>query len=253
MAPVDGFNATTSLPDLHRLDPAIRHRMGIAMVDAIVALGSVDYAARGLGDLGRIEGYLERQVQRWRTLLESYREYRGWAGPAGLPGVDAIGRWLEAERPVAFVPGIIHGDFHLANVMFRHDCGEVAALVDWELCTIGDPLLDLGWLLATWPDERGRSTVEFRVDPWEGFATAEELIERYEHRSGRDLSDIRWYSVLACYKLALILEGTHARACAGKATPAAGDRLHKHALALLERASQWIESKGGSGAPSMPG
>ena len=244
MEPVDGFNVTRGLPEPHRSDPQIRHRMGLAMVDAIVELGRVDVVARGIADLGRTEGFLERQVGRWRSQLESYREYEGWPGPAGLPDVDEIGAWLDAHRPSTFTPGLIHGDFHLANVMFRHDSGELAALVDWELSTIGDPLLDLGWLLATWPDDEGRSTVEFRVQPWEGFARTGELVERYAQQSGRDLAGIGWYAVLACYKLALILEGTHARAFAGKATQEAGDRLHKHAVLLLERASRWIAGGG---------
>ena len=142
------------------------------------------------------------------------------------------------------MPGILHGDYHIANVMFRRDSGELAAIVDWELTTIGDPLLDLGWMLATWPDEQGRRTVDHVVEPWQGFPDAAELVERYAQRSPRDLSRIDWYAVLACYKLAMIVEGTHARACAGLATAAAGERLHKAARALLERATAWIESGG---------
>ncbi len=246
MAPIDGFNAATGLPEPHRSDPRLRHRMGLAMVDGIAALGTVDHAARGLSDLGRVDGYLERQVGRWRALLDEYRRYDGWPGQDGLPGVDEVGRWLDAHRPSAFVPGILHGDYHIANVMFRPDSGELAAIVDWELTTIGDPLLDLGWMLATWPDEQGRRTVDHVVEPWQGFPTAAELVERYAQGSPRDLSRIDWYAVLACYKLALIVEGTHARACAGLATAAAGERLHKAARALLERAIAWIEAGGPS-------
>ncbi len=243
MEPVDGFNVTTGMPEPHRSDTAMRRRMGLAMADAIAALGALDYQARGLADFGRVDNYLERQVSRWRALLDSYREYEGWPGPEALPGVDAIGRWLDANRPARFVPGIIHGDFHLANVMFRPDSGELAALVDWELSTIGDPLLDLGWLLATWPGPDGQTTVEHRVEPWDGFPSAQELVQRYAQQSGRDLSGIGWYAVLACYKLGLILEGTWARAHAGKATMAAGERLHRATLALLERAQGWIDAR----------
>src|SRR3546814_1288559 len=85
-----------------------------------------------------------RQVARWRSQLESYSEYEGWAGPAEIPGVERVATWLDTNRPQSFKPGIIHGDYHLANVMYRFDGPELAAIVDWELTTIGDPLLDLG-------------------------------------------------------------------------------------------------------------
>ncbi|HYF08659.1 MAG TPA: hypothetical protein VD970_13630, partial [Acetobacteraceae bacterium] len=109
---------------------------------------------------------------------------------------------------------------------------------DWELATIGDPLIDLGWLLATWPDGDGASTVQ--VEPWDGFPTAAELIDHYAARSARDLTAIGWYKVLACYKLGILLEGSHARACAGRAPVDVGERLHGRAVRLFERAEAWI-------------
>jgi aminoglycoside phosphotransferase (APT) family kinase protein len=242
MEPVDGFNAADAgLPALHASDPLLRRRMGFAMVDAIAALASVDVAGVGLSNFGRAEGFLARQVPRWRQQLEGYADCAGWPGPRSLPGVEQVGDWLDAHRPAAFVPGLLHGDFHLANVMFRHDGPELAAVVDWELATVGDPLLDLGWLLATWPRPDGSHHTPNRVQPWSGFPLGQELVERYAQRSARDLSAIRWYAVLACYKLAIILEGSHARACAGKAPRATGDRLHSAALGLLQRAAEWIE------------
>jgi aminoglycoside phosphotransferase (APT) family kinase protein len=242
MEPVDGFNAADAgLPALHASDPLLRRRMGFAMVDAIAALASVDVAGVGLSNFGRAEGFLARQVPRWRQQLEGYADCAGWPGPRSLPAVEQVGDWLDARRPAAFVPGLLHGDFHLANVMFRHDGPELAAVVDWELATVGDPLLDLGWLLATWPRPDGSHHTPNRVQPWSGFPLGQELVERYAQRSARDLSAIRWYAVLACYKLAIILEGSHARACAGKAPRATGDRLHSAALGLLQRAAEWIE------------
>ena len=132
----------------------------------------------------------------------------------------------------------MHGDYHLANVMYRPDSGDLAAIIDWELATIGDPLLDLGWMLATWPDGSGASTVS--VTPWEGFPTPAELVARYGAGSARDLSAVDWYHVLACYKLGILLEGTHARACAGKAPRDTGDRLHSRAIHLFDRAQALI-------------
>jgi aminoglycoside phosphotransferase (APT) family kinase protein len=117
----------------------------------------------------------------------------------------------------------------------------LAAIVDWELTTIGDPLLDLGWLLATWPDPDGPAMGgTMQVEPWEGFPTAAELVARYRARSDRDCDAVPWYEVLACYKLGIILEGTHARACAGRAPPATGDLLHAMTVALFERALRRI-------------
>jgi aminoglycoside phosphotransferase (APT) family kinase protein len=136
----------------------------------------------------------------------------------------------------------MHGDYHLANVMFRCDGPELAAIVDWELTTIGDPLVDLGWMLATWPDPTGTTIGSVGAIPWDGFPSSLELAERYAKGSTRDLSAIRWYAVLGCYKLGILQEGTFARAFAGKATMAQGERLHKATLGLLERALEWIES-----------
>lgn len=240
MEPIEGFNPTVGLPALHAGSSAVRRKMGFALVDGIAALGRVDHVARGLSDLGRADGFLERQVSRWRKQLDSYAEYEGWAGPGEIAGIDAVGAWLAAHTPKAFKPGIIHGDYHLANVLYRFDGPELAAIVDWELTTLGDPLLDLGWLMATWPETEGPEAGNVSVTPWDGFPTADELVARYAGQTDRDLTHMRWYGVLACYKLGIILEGTHARAAAGKAEVATGERLHAQTLGLFRRALRWI-------------
>lgn len=240
MQPIDGFNATTGLPALHAGSPEVRRRMGLALVEGIAALGALDYRALGLEGFGKPDNYLERQVARWRAQLDSYVEHEGWPGPKGLPGVEKVAAWLQAHRPSSFEPGIIHGDYHLANVLFRHDGPELAAIVDWELSTIGDPLLDLGWLIATWPQDGGLRGIGIDVTPWDGFPTIEDLVEHYRPRTVRDLSAIDWYAVLACYKLGIILEGTYARACAGRAPQETGDSLHAQTITLFERALRWI-------------
>ena len=239
MEPIDGFNPTVGLPPLHASDPAIRRRMGFSLVEGIAKLGAVDYEKAGLAGFGKVDNYLERQVARWQAQLESYREFPSWPGPEGIPGVAKVAKWLEDNRPENFIPGIIHGDYHLANVMYRHDGAELAAIVDWELTTIGDPLLDLGWLLATWPQE-GAAAGAVGVQPWDGFPSADELVEHYRPLTARDMSHIEWYGVLACYKLGIILEGTHARACEGKAPKETGDKLHASTVGLFERALRWI-------------
>jgi len=240
MEPIEGFNPTVGLPALHAGDPAIRRRMGFALVDGIAALGRVDHVRAGLSDLGRAEGFLERQVGRWKKQLASYQEYEGWAGPGEIEGIEEVGAWLEAHRPADFKPGVIHGDYHLANVLYRFDGPELAAIVDWELTTVGDPLLDLGWLMATWPEADGPEAGNVAVTPWDGFPTAAELVDRYAGQTDRDLSHMDWYAVLACYKLGIILEGTHARAAAGKAETATGERLHAQTMGLFRRALRWI-------------
>ncbi len=240
MEPVEGFNPTEGLPELHANDADARHRIGLSMVEAIAALGAIDYRAVGLDGFGKPDNYLERQVGRWRAQLAGYADLPGWPGPGAIPGVDRVASWLDAHRPADCHPGIIHGDFHLANVMVRPDSGNLAAVVDWELSTIGDPLLDLGWLLATWPEDDAPRATDVAITPWEGFASPDELVAHYAETSGRDLSALDWYVVLACFKLGIILEGTHARACAGKAPKDTGDRLHAHTIDLFERALRRI-------------
>lgn len=244
MEPLDGFNAAVGMPPLHSGSPAARHAMGLSVIDALSRIALIDYEAVGLGDFGKPEGFLERQARRWMKQLDSYGEFDGWPGADGLPDVHAIGDWLDLHRPATFRPGLMHGDFHLKNVLFRQDSPTLEAVIDWELSTIGDPLVDLGWLLATWPGPGGdMSQTTIVVQPWDGFPEADELIEVYGRLTGADLSDLQWYKVFACYKLALILEGSYARACAGKAPMDIGMRLHGNAVRLLGRAGRWIENK----------
>ena len=235
MEPVDGFNATTGLPELHAGDRDVRRGMGFAMAEGIASLAAVDHLAVGLEGFGRPEGYLERQVSRWQHQLESYGEMEGYPGPE-IPGVDRIAVWLDANRPRHFEPGILHGDFHIANVMFSFAGPELAAIVDWELATVGDPLLDLGALIATWPDAEGNTPLGNTLGHLDGLPSAEELSRHYLERSSRRPDSIDWYKVLACYRLGIILEGTHARACAGRADRQIGDLLHATTVGLFERA-----------------
>ncbi|MFD1545675.1 phosphotransferase family protein [Nonomuraea guangzhouensis] len=228
MEPVDGFNPSTGLPEPHAADPAIRHRMGLEAAAALAELGRVDPAA--LPGFGRPDGFLERQVPRWLKELDSYGRLDGYPGP-DIPHLAETAEWLERHRPATFTPGVMHGDYHFANLMFAHDGPRVAAIVDWEMCTIGDPLLDLGWLLATWPSNN---------DHVPGLPQPGELVAYYTALSERDLSAIDWYAVLACFKLGIVLEGSHARACAGQAPRDIGDLLHATTLALFARAQEFM-------------
>ena len=238
MESIDGFNPGGGLPALHAGDPAVRRRMGFLLMEAAAALGAIDHVAVGLEDFGRPADFLERQVPRWRSQLESYSELEGYLGP-DIPHLEPVAGWLEKNRPKSFTPGILHGDFHLGNVMYRHDGPELAAVVDWELATIGDPLLDVGLVMAFWPGTEGDFGPAI-VQPWDGFPTIDEMIDRYRERSSRDLSAIDWYGVLACYKTGIILEGSNARADAGRAPRAIGDALHEMTVKLFERAQRII-------------
>jgi aminoglycoside phosphotransferase (APT) family kinase protein len=235
MAPVDGFNATVDLSEPARISAEVRHRMGIGLVDGLAALAAVDHEAVGLSDFGRLEGFLERQVGRWASELEGYSRFMLWTGHQELGDVERIGTWLTAHCPSDMRPGIIHGDYHIGNVIYADD-GALAAIVDWEMATLGDPLVDLARLLVSWPEEGDTKPYYMRVARHDGFPSRDELIERYRERTGRSLGDLAWFETLACYKLGIILEGTHARAQCGLSDTATGERLHASAVALLDRA-----------------
>jgi aminoglycoside phosphotransferase (APT) family kinase protein len=241
MESVRGFTVTTDLPEPFATDGALQRQMGLSVVDALAALGRVDPDAAGVAHLGRPQGWIDRQVARWQHQLGSYSEFGGWPGPQ-LGGVDALGDWLTRHVPARWTPGLIHGDFHLGNVMFATAEPRVAAVVDWELATIGDPLLDLGHLLATWPDPADPRRTALPT-PMPGLPDRQTIIERYETGSSRDLGAIDWYQALACYRLAIILEGTYARACAGKAPMPVGERLHAAAESLIDQGLRVVAAK----------
>ncbi|HEY5336207.1 MAG TPA: phosphotransferase family protein [Mycobacteriales bacterium] len=240
MEPVDGVNPTLGLPPAWGGDRTQRHAFGLSMADALAAVGAVDHVAAGLGGLGRPDGFLERQVARWGAHLASYSQLPGYGPVPRIGGTADVGRWLDAHRPAAWTPGLLHGDYHLANVLADPTAPRVAAVVDWELTTIGDPLLDLGWLLSSWPTPGRPSFAVGGAELADDLPTTTELLDRYADRTCRDLTAMRWYEVLACYKIGIVLEGTYARALAGQAPVETGDLLHRHATFLLERAQERI-------------
>jgi aminoglycoside phosphotransferase (APT) family kinase protein len=240
MEPVDGFNAAVGLPPAWEQDGRVHWSMGLAMADALASLGTVDYEQVGLTGFGKPDGFLERQVTRWMGELDSFSALAEYEGPQ-LGGIEPIATWLEDNRPRSWAPGILHGDYHVANVMFGYRVPEVAAIVDWEMSTIGDPLLDLGSLLAVWPQADGEDDlIGSALARLGGLPPGPELVARYAERSDRDLSALDWYVVLGCFKLGIILEGTYARAQAGQADIATGDRLHATSLRLFDRARRRI-------------
>lgn len=242
MEPIDGFNAGSDLPALHATDPMVRHQMGLSMADAIARLGAIDHVAVGLSDFGKPAGFLERQVPRWLSELQSYNQFDNYPGP-DIGDVSAVAGWLQENLPTSWQPGIMHGDYHAANVMFSFTGPEVVAIVDWEMCTIGDPLLDLGWMLATWYQPGHDAVLNNVLMDAGNLATPAELVDRYGQNTSRDLSNIDWYTVLACFKLGVILEGSNARAAAGLAPKDIGDQLHTATVRLIERAQAVIDGE----------
>jgi aminoglycoside phosphotransferase (APT) family kinase protein len=221
MARVDGFTPVGVLPAPYD-NPAGRRDLGFALVDALADLAAVPWRERGLDGLGRPEGFLDRQVPRWLRQLDGYRT-------RDIPGLDRMAGWLEANRPPAQRPTLMHGDYSPYNVMAApRDPRRLAAVIDWDTGTIGDPLLDIGHLLARWtePGEEPATGV-WDIEVRDGLPTRAELAARYAERTGADLSALPYYQALALFKLAIILEGSVARL--GAARAAMVDRLVHYA------------------------
>ena len=192
-----------------------RRNLGFALVEGIARLAKVDYRAVGLEGFGKPEGFLARQVERWRGQLASYRDSEGYQG-RDIPGLAYAADWLEANRPEASPPGILHGDYSFANCLFeREPPARVAAMIDWELATIGDPLLDLGWVCYGFCGRKDPESPAGYFDAAD-FPYREDLADYYAERTGRSVEHLTYYMVLAQYKLAVIMERHYARWKAGK-------------------------------------
>ena len=214
MAEVDGWSpsASRSWPAPFRPQDGAeaRRRLAFELVRGLAALASVDWRANGLQDLGRPDNFHERQVDRWTSYWDRFR-FRD------IPGLDVAGAWLRANAPAQWTPGIMHGDYSFLNVMFAHGpVPALAAIVDWEMATIGDPLLDLAWLARQWP---GRpQDVQTRWVDYSGMPLRDEIVAHYGELTGRPTGDFAYYEVLANFKVAIVLEGGYARYLNGQAT-----------------------------------
>ena len=203
------------LPDGYAATAEERRRMSLALVDTLVRLHAVEPAAVGLGDFGRPEGYLERQVRRWSQQWE-----RSATEP--LPAIDELIRRLRSALPQVSDASIVHGDYRLGNLALDPaDPGRVLAIFDWEMATLGDPLADLGYTLMYWGEVADEGLANnplphAALTAREGFLTRDELVEEYARRSGRAVDAIDFYRVLALYKGAVIAEGIYARFLQGK-------------------------------------
>ncbi len=193
--------------------PPERRLIAEELIDALVEIHAVDWRAAGLEDFGKPTGYLERQLRRFGGLWEHNKT-------RDIPAVESVGQWLADNLPESPPATIVHGDFRLGNTIYRAQApAHLAAVLDWEMATIGDPLADLGYLCMFWtdPDDpvEGLRGDLGNVTRAEGFPTRSELIARYEERSGRSMRNIRWYTTLALWKSIVFMEGNYKRAIAG--------------------------------------
>ena len=230
---VEGVVARDSHTAATELQPAARAASGPALIDVLVRLHSVDVDAVGLGTLARRDGYLERQLKRWHGQLERART-------RDLPLLEEVHARLSAAVPTQGPATIVHGDYRLDNLLLDPVSGTVRAVLDWELTTLGDPLADLGLLLVYWaqPDDP-TSPLPDAPTLAEGFATREELTERYARASGRDVSGVGYHVAFGYWKLACILEGVHSRYVSGAYGEGAEgfEQLGELVIELGERAS----------------
>jgi aminoglycoside phosphotransferase (APT) family kinase protein len=232
MEDVDGFNPGNEMAQPYVDDARLRHDVGLAYAGSLAQLGRVAWDGTPLAALRRPGSFLARQVPQFLGLLESYRHdaYE----PESLPAVTELAEWLEANRPPDGEPGIMHGDAHLNNVLLRRDRPELAAFIDWEMCTVGDPLLDLGWMMVCWPTEPNTIDAGSQLAALGGLAGRAELLDAYAAAGGRPAPALDWYVALACFKLGIVIEGTWSRYLAGQASWEAGQRLHASAASLID-------------------
>jgi aminoglycoside phosphotransferase (APT) family kinase protein len=210
MGLVDGWspmNMGERWPAPFDTDLDARSRLAYQLVEGTALLSKVDWRAKGLQDLGRPDGFHERQVDRWTAFLERIKGRE-------LPGFDVAAAWLRAHRPIDYIPGIMHGDYQFANVMYCHGApARLAAIVDWEMGTVGDPKLDLAWVIQSWPgDTSTPEAAESGYVDMTGMPSRNALLTRYADVSGRQVDDIDYYVILAKWKLGVVLEQGYQRA-----------------------------------------
>jgi aminoglycoside phosphotransferase (APT) family kinase protein len=211
MEMVEGDVVTTEMPPA--LDtPVERRRTAFELIDALVEIHAVDWRAAGLEGFGKPDGYLERQLRRFLGLWDHNKTRE-------IPAVEKVGAWLRDNLPPSPPATIVHGDYRLGNTMMGLSSpAQLIAIFDWEMATIGDPLADLGYLCTLWVDREDPPAGMFElssVTRQPGFPLRGELVARYEERSGRSMTDIRWYQTLALWKSIVFMEGNYKRASSG--------------------------------------
>jgi aminoglycoside phosphotransferase (APT) family kinase protein len=215
MSYVDGgVIRRAGLPEALQQDPSSHGLIGEQLIDTLVQLHAVDWTKTALADLSHPQGFLSRQVDRWLTQLAGYRA-------RDLDGVDALAGWLRDNMPADGDLTVMHGDYKLDNVIWAPTPPpRIACVVDFEMTTVGDPLIDLAWAMIFWP-EAGNPIALASPDAPHGIdrdhcQTPDALIDRYAEATGRDLSHFDWYQVFSAWKLAIVLEASYAKYLRGQ-------------------------------------
>ena len=222
-------------PVAEEIDEAARARAGLSLAETLARIHAVDPAAVGLGQLGKTEGYIARQLKRWHGQWQQSKTRE-------LPIVDDVHDALAARIPEQGPAAIVHGDYRLDNCIVDRS-GEVIAVLDWELCTLGDPLADVGLLVVYWTEPGDEHSALLSAPTLAtGFASRKEVVDRYAELSGRNVDDVGFYVAFGYWKLACILEGVFARYAGGAMGQASGfegfaiqvERLAQSAAAAVE-------------------
>ncbi len=238
MARIDGVPVRKAVPPAWAAIPTTHGQALEQLIDALVEIHAVDWKRCGLTDFGHPEQYLSRQVTRWLAQLDSY-------GGRDLPDARRIGEWLEARRPADQPATVAHGDYKLDNVLFAPDAPpRLLAVVDWEMASIGDPLVDLAWALIFHPGPGGTMPLGMAGEPrfaLDHLPAVPALVDRYAERSRRDVTNLGWYVVFSRWKLAIVLEGSYAKFVRGQSDKPVHEFFGQQADLLLADASALIE------------
>jgi aminoglycoside phosphotransferase (APT) family kinase protein len=207
-----GIILRRKLPKNFQPDPQTFRRLGTAFIDNLARLHALDYQAAGLGDLGKPEGYVERQVNGWIARYDKAKTDE-W------PAMDEVATWLIENRPNESGAALIHNDYKFDNVVLdANDLTRIIGVLDWEMCTLGDPLMDLGCTLAYWIQADDQEALKYFVPGptfLPGNLTRQELLDRYAQTSGRDVGQVLFYYCYGLYKLAVIIQQIYARFARG--------------------------------------
>jgi aminoglycoside phosphotransferase (APT) family kinase protein len=228
MSTVDGVAYRTA-DQLGAVGPARARAIAERMVGTLALLHAVVPAEVGLADFGRPEGFLARQVRRWKKQLDASRS-------RPIAGIDELHALLAANPPDGTPPAIVHGDYRLDNAIVD-DGGRIAAVLDWEMATLGDPLADLGLLCVYWAqyEATGMGALTSAVSTDGGFPSTDALVERYAQRSGLGVDSLPWYVAFGYFKLAVIAEGIHYRFLSGQTVGSGFESIGEMVPALVQR------------------
>jgi aminoglycoside phosphotransferase (APT) family kinase protein len=229
---IDGHVVRDALPAEFPDTPETRGAMSTALIDTLLRLHAIDPDAVGLSDFGHPDGFLARQVRRWWQQWEASKTRE-------LPSIETLRRRLDETVPTPSAPGIVHGDYRLDNVMYAPaDPSRIVAVIDWEMCTIGDPLCDVGLLCVYWADDESEAaarTLHGRaITVEDGFAKRADLLRDYAAGTQRDLTSLDWYIALGAYKLAIIAEGITARFLMGMTVGEGFETMGEMVPAIVE-------------------